>query len=79
MQVLSERVNMAYLVVRKNHWGKGDTLAEAKKKYREASGLPAGAQAAVYEIPADYYIDELGVGHGSAEAKLISGSDARRT
>ncbi|TXH49522.1 MAG: hypothetical protein E6Q97_22560 [Desulfurellales bacterium] len=65
-----------YLAVVPNHWGKGASIEEAKKKLRQQVGrAPKGVT--LYQIPADYYIDDYGSGCGSAPAKLLSGTDLR--
>lgn len=64
-----------YLAVVPNYWGKGPTIEEAKKALRRSSGFTKGAT--IYQIPADYYIDDWGDGHGSGPAKLLTGKDLR--
>lgn len=64
-----------YLAVAPNYWGKGETIAAAKRELRRQTNVPATA---IYEVPGDYWIDDYGAGHGSAPAKLVSGKDLRR-
>jgi len=70
-------MNTHYLAVLNNSWGKGESLKKAKAALRKASGKSATG-AAIYSVPADYYIDEMGHGRGSAAAVLLSGKDVRK-
>ena len=65
-----------YLAVGDNSWGKAKTIAGAKLQLRQARGKVV-KDPAIYRVPADYWIDEMGDGHGSARAELVSGKDAR--
>jgi hypothetical protein len=63
-----------YLAVGNNSWGKGTTEAEAVKKLRS---ITRKKPTAIYRIPADYYLDGMGTGHGSAQPEFVSGTDQR--
>lgn len=53
-----------YIVVERNSWGKGRTLAEAEKSYRKETGRSASVKAHRREIDTDeigkVYIDDFG-------------------
>jgi hypothetical protein len=67
---------MKYLAVSNQCWAKAPSIATAKRLLKQEGGDPT--KCAIYECPDDYYIDELGQGHGSAPAKLIFGEDQRK-
>lgn len=53
-------------------WAKAETVVEAKNKLRkEIGGKKLSASVRVFDVPADYWIDEMGNGHGSAKAQEI--------
>lgn len=64
---------MKYLAVSLGCWAKAASIAAAKRLLKKEGGDPT--KCAVYECSDDYYIDELGTGHGSAPVKLIAGDD----
>ena len=65
-----------FLAVGDNSWGKARTEAGARLQLRKARGKTV-KDVTIYRVPADYYIDDYGAGHGSCSAELISGKDAR--
>lgn len=70
---------MKYLATIPNHWAKADTIWEAKRLLRSQAGVDWARYRdfSIYEVPDDYYIDEMGAAHGSAKAKLIRGKELR--
>jgi len=66
---------MMYMAVKNQSWGKGATIAEAKRKLREHTSYKG--QPTIYQVPDDYRIDEYGRAHGSGPAVLISGPEQR--
>jgi len=64
-----------WMAMKGQSWGKGDTKVEAKKQLRQMTG--ARGVISYYRIPKDYYIDEMGGGHGSAVCVHVSGPDLR--
>lgn len=65
-----------FLAVGENCWGKATTIQGAKLQLRQSRGAVV-KNPSIYKVPADYYIDEMGDGHGSAKAILVSGQEVR--
>jgi hypothetical protein len=66
---------MKYLIhdPRYQAWAKAATIGAAKRALRkEIGGKPLSEKAQVFQVPDDYYIDELGNGHGSAKALPVT-------
>ena len=72
---MANELKVKIMAVKNMCWGKGDTIAEAKRELKKQTGDIKGA--ALYVVPEDYYINEMGEGCGSANAKLIDGPDLR--
>lgn len=64
-----------FLCIGNNAWGKAKTKQAAKMLWSKSGGR---GEPTYYRIPADYWIDDLGSGHGSAKAVLVSGKDQRK-
>jgi hypothetical protein len=63
-----------FLCVGSNCWAKAETVFGARKKWRAQGGR---GEPSIYRIPEDYWIDDMGSGHGSAKAQLYKGEDIR--
>ena len=52
-----------WLVICQNYWGKGQTLQDALKKTKQASGgvfRPASDKSLVYHVAPDAWVDDMG-------------------
>lgn len=66
------------LVTVPNHWGRGATLAEAKRNCSKASGRPIGNRWRVYSCHPETFLDEMGyirTPKGAEPLLLISEND----
>jgi len=54
---------------RSQTWAKAPTIKQAKQALRKEGGTAKNAN--LYTIPDDYYLDEMGIGHGSKLAVRI--------
>ncbi len=69
---------MKYLAIstKSQCWAKAATIAAAKRGLKKEGGDPKSCT--IYQVTDDYYIDEMGTGHGTTAPILISGPDARK-
>lgn len=65
-----------YMALSPNFYGYGETPEEAKRNLKKMGGNLR--RCGLYEVPEDYWIDELGNAHAKEPAKFISGTDLRR-
>lgn len=72
-----ERIDLSVMYIGNHYWGKGKTIKEAKAQYRESAGRFPDKSCSLYIVSNDYYIDEMGMGHGAMLSQLIQGPDNR--